>query len=251
MWAKLSATIATLALIITACGGGGAAPPPPTPDPLLADLQGKPVELVTEDNVNLKATYYPPGGTAAKAPAVLLLHMLNSNKESWQDFAPVLQNTGYAVLALDLRGHGESSNANFNYTFMDRDADAALAWLRARPEINAEKIGIVGASIGANLALRAGSRNTNVKSVVLLSPGLDYRGVTTLDALAEYGQRPVMIVAAENDTYAADSSRTLNSQALGQHQLQIYPGADHGTNLLSAQAGLTPMILSWFATTMP
>lgn len=250
MWVKLSAVITALALTITACGG--AAPPPtPTPDPMLADLQPKPVDLVTEDNVNLKATYYPAAGAAAQAPALLLLHMLNSNKESWQDFAPALQEAGYAVLALDLRGHGESSNANFNYVFMDRDADAGLRWLRTRPEINAEKTGIVGASIGANLALRSGSRTPQIKSVVLLSPGLDYRGVTTLDVLATYGQRPIMIVAAENDSYAANSSRTLNSQALGQHQLQIYPGADHGTNLLSAQAGLTPMILSWFATTMP
>jgi hypothetical protein len=59
-----------------------------------------------------------------------------------------------------------------------------------------------------------------------------------------------MIVAADNDTYAADSARTLNSQALGQHQLQIYPGKDHGTDIYQAQAGLKPMMLAWFGSTL-
>ena len=119
-----------------------------------------------------------------------------------------------------------------------------------RQEIDGDRIGIAGASIGANLALRGGSRYEQVKSVVMLSPGLDYRGITTLDALTRYGQRAVMIVATERDTYSADSARTLNSQALGQHQLQIYPGSDHGTNIFQAQAGLQPMMLAWFKTTL-
>lgn len=109
---------------------------------------------------------------------------------------------------------------------------------------------MAGADLGANLALRAGSRHTKVKSIALLSPGLDYKGIKTVEALSAYGQRPVIIVAAENDTYAADSARTLNSRALGQHQLQIYPGSDRGTNLLKAQAGLRPMLLAWFASTL-
>lgn len=84
----------------------------------------------------------------------------------------------------------------------------------------------------------------------MLSPGLDYQGLTTLEALATYGRRPVMIVATERDVYAADSARTLNTQALGQHKLQIYPGSDHGTNIFQAQVGLEPMMLAWFASTL-
>ena len=100
------------------------------------------------------------------------------------------------------------------------------------------------------------SRNSN-QIMVLANPmdafaveNTGYRGVTTLEALKLYEQRPILIVAAEKDTYAADSSRTLNSQALGQHRLQIYPNADHGTDILIAQAGLQPMMLSWFGTTL-
>jgi dienelactone hydrolase len=197
----------------------------------------------------LKAVYYPPKNPNLRNPALLLLPMLNSGKEAWQNFAGAAQEGGHAVLALDLRGQGESGGVQ-DFGVMDQDIDVALNWLASRPEIAGDRIGLVGADLGANLALRAGSRHTQVKSVALLSPGLDYKGLTTLEALSAYGQRPVIIVAAENDLYAADSARTLNSQALGQHQLQIYPGSDHGINLLSAQAGLQPMLLAWFASTL-
>lgn len=250
MPAKLTVLFLLLALGLVACGQTTEASPTPTPDPLLADTTPKPVEFNTEDGITIKGTYYPSETIKTGAPALLLVHMLNSNKEAWQGFATASQKAGYGVLAIDLRGHGESGGRKFEYGNMENDLDAALSWLTSRPELNKDRIGIAGASIGGNLALRTASRYAKVKSVVMLSPGLDYRGVTTLDALAQYGQRPVMIVAAENDTYAADSARTLNSQALGQHQLQIYPGSDHGTNLFQAQAGLQPMMLAWFASTL-
>jgi len=224
-------------------------PPPPTVDPLVSDSTPKPVNLTTEDSLALKATYYPPTNLQLKAPVLLLVHMVNSSREAWQGFALTAQREGYAVLTIDLRGHGESDGSPF-FEQMDQDLDAAIQWLRNRPEVDSERIGLAGASLGANLALRAGSRFDQVKSVAMLSPGLEYRGVTTIEALQGYGQRPVMFVAAEQDIYAADSARTLNSQSLGQHQLQIYPGADHGTALLQAQAGLQPMLLAWFKTTL-
>jgi dienelactone hydrolase len=133
---------------------------------------------------------------------------------------------------------------------MDRDVTAALTWLFGRPEINRERIGIAGASIGANLALRGGANHPEVKSVAMLSPGLDYRNVTTLDALATYDRRAVIIIATERDVYSADSANTLNSQALGEHRLQIYPGVEHGTDIFQAQAGLQPMLLAWFQSTL-
>ncbi len=238
-----------LFIILPACGQAQSKPTA-TPDPLLADSSSKGVEFTTEDDVLLKATYYPSETIKSNAPAILLIHMLNSTKESWETFAIAAQQAGYAVLAVDLRGHGESESRHFDFAAMDNDVDAALNWLTSRPEIDQNRIGIAGASIGANLGLRGAGRHSRVKSVVLLSPGLDYRGVTTIEALTQYGQRPIMIVAAENDHYAADSSRTLNSQALGQHQLQIYPDATHGTNIFKTQAGLQPMMLSWFGTTL-
>jgi pimeloyl-ACP methyl ester carboxylesterase len=248
---RLSLFLSALLLLfsLTACSSSSSNPAPAAaPDPLLVDSSPKPVELTTEDQLSIKATYYPV--TNSPAPALLLVHMVNSNKDVWQKFATTAQQDGYAVLAIDLRGHGESSGESYDYDAMPVDVATALNWLTNRPEIAADRIGLVGASIGANLVLNAAGNDTNIKSVILLSPGLDYSGITANAALASYDKRPVMFVAAENDTYSADSARTLNSLALGQHQLQIYPGNDHGTALLNAQAGLTPMMLAWFKTTL-
>ncbi len=250
MLPKISVLFALLMWVLAACTQATQPPPTPTVDPLLADDTPKAVEFNTQDGVAIRGVYYPSITIKTAAPALLLVHMLNSNKESWQNFAAAAQQAGYAVLAIDLRGHGQSDGRNFDFSLMDNDLDAAINWLSARPELNQNRLGLIGASIGANLALRAGSRYAQVKTVVLLSPGLDYRGVTSLEALGKYGQRPVMLVAAEKDTAATDSARTLNSRALGQHQLQIYPGSDHGTAIFQAQAGLQPMLLAWLASTI-
>ena len=248
----LRKTVSLILLIMLFSACSQQAPPAevPTADPLTANSTPKPVELTTRDGVVLKSTYYPSETIKSNAPGLILLHMVRSNKESWETFAKAAQQAGYAVLVPDLRGHGENEEKNFNYIQMDQDVEAAISWMINRPEIDNDKIGIAGASIGGNLGLLVAGENPKVKSVVMLSPGLNYNEVISVDALANYGQRPVMFVATEKDTYSADSARTLNAQALGQHQLQIYPGTEHGTDILQAQAGLQPMMLSWFATTM-
>lgn len=240
-----------LTILLAACTQESSPPPAaPTADPLTTNTMPKPVEITTKDSTVLKGTYYPSETIKSNAPGLLLIHMANSNQEVWKPFAKAAQQAGYAILTLDLRGHGESGGNKYNYLLMDQDVEAGLNWMQSRPEINGDKIGIAGASIGANLGLQLASKNPKVKSVVLLSPGLNYDEITTIDALSSYGQRPVMFVAAEKDTYAADSVRTLNSQALGQHQMQIYPGTEHGTDIFLAQAGLQPMMLAWFGTTI-
>lgn len=250
MITKVIFPLILMALIVSACGQQATpAPPTATVDPLVADASPKAVEFQTKDNITIKGTYYPPANPQVKSPAILLIHMLGSRKESWQNFAVSAQEAGYAVLAIDLRGHGESGGGQA-YAQMDNDVDAALFWLIARPETDGDRIGIAGASIGANLAVRGGSRYPQVKSVVMLSPGLDYQGVTSAEALSQYGQRAAMIVATENDRLAVEPARILNSRALGQHQLQIYPGNQHGTDIFQAQAGLTPMMLAWFKSTV-
>lgn len=64
----------------------------------------------TVDQVELKGTWYT-GSRGPKSPCVLLLHELggDSHQEGWADLAVELQKKGFAVLAFDFRGHGEST----------------------------------------------------------------------------------------------------------------------------------------------
>src|SRR2546428_11974710 len=66
----------------------------------------------TFDLVELHASFELPLGVPAPIPAVLLLHGYGEDRSAWKDFSKELLNRGWAVMALDLRGHGESRLKN-------------------------------------------------------------------------------------------------------------------------------------------
>ena len=75
--------------------------------PVLAE--SRVVDLQTSDGVNLKASYTSPGRTG---PAMLLIHQCNMDRSSWKPISDDLVSSGIHVLALDLRGFGESDGAD-------------------------------------------------------------------------------------------------------------------------------------------
>lgn len=204
------------------------------------------VSFKTSDGITIAGTYYMAPGE--DAPGIILLHMLSKNRGDWAEFAKTLQAAGYTVLAIDLRGHGDSdlswkrfSDADFNDMVLDV---AAAKKFLVEEGVSGDDLAIIGGSIGANVALKYAADDKEINGVVLLSPGLDYKGVKTEEAITAYGKRPVLIVASRDDLYAAESSKKLHSLALGKSELKIYPGGAHGTSIISAQnAG--PMILDW------
>jgi pimeloyl-ACP methyl ester carboxylesterase len=205
------------------------------------------VTLTTSDGITINGTYY--NTSEEGSPGVILLHMLSRNRNDWQEFARDLQDLDYRVLAIDLRGHGESDldwkefMPGEGFTDMLMDVTASKEYLLE--EGTGEKdIVIIGGSIGSNLALNYAAGDKDIKGVVLLSPGLDYRGVQTEETMVAYGERPIFIIASEGDTYSADSSRKLYSLAKGDAKIKIYPADAHGTWILQSQNS-GEMILEW------
>jgi dienelactone hydrolase len=219
------------------------------------------VSFMTDDGVKIVANYFRPHKMKGKnAPVVILLPMMNHTKESYNNLAGELIGHGYVVLALDLRGHGESvrfpagerrwsSFDEAEFGNMVDDVRAAVKYLGGKPEANTARIAIIGASIGANVALRYSVENKNVRTVVLLSPGLDYHGVTTEDAIAKYGTRAIFIVASENDSQSVGGAQKLYDLATDAkpRKIKIYRGSAHGTDIFSAQAGLASIIVAWLS----
>lgn len=207
------------------------------------------VGLVAEDGTKIAGVFYSPAGVR---PAVLLLHMLDRSKEDWDDFATALVERGFAALAIDLRGHGQSEGnwrdfGEADFRAMELDTKAAVAWLREQRSVDRERIAIVGASIGANTALNYASRDSAIKAVALLSPGLSYRGVSTESTILSY-DRPLLIVASKGDDYSASSSRELYARsplAPEQKMLVIYSGTAHGTKMFIAEPALEGLLLDW------
>ncbi|MBN2471639.1 MAG: alpha/beta fold hydrolase [Anaerolineae bacterium] len=208
----------------------------------------EPVEVTLEaaDGLLLVGDYYaaaPQAGEEA-APAVLLLHMLGSARIMWRPLVPALAEAGYAVLAVDMRGHGETRGAR-DWPLAEQDVQAWLDWLRAQEGIDPARLNIVGASIGANLALRGMANDAEIVTAVALSPGLDYQGVTTEDALATIAKRPVYLVVGQRDRSSAESVRALAGQLAGAGMARFFDSFEHGTSLLLEQDTLAPSIVGW------
>ncbi len=189
----------------------------------------------------LAALYWSPARSGAtKVPAVILLHMLGRSKEDWRGFGDFLEKNGYAAIALDLRGGGDAGKAK-----LVGDARAAYEYLVRRPEVDAARIGVVGASIGANGALWFAVEESRVRCTALLSPGLDYHGITTEPAITQM-RRPVLLVASTDDLYSAETVRRLERLAPGSKAVKIFSRGGHGTEIFQAGVGLDQELLSFF-----
>jgi dienelactone hydrolase len=212
------------------------------------------VSIRTDDGVTLAATWYEPA--SRPGPAVILVHMLNHSRRDWEAVAERLASEGIGALAFDLRGHGESTAApppvagsQSEYAGMVLDVRAARRYLAQRSDVQQGRVGVVGASIGANLAALAASADATIASLALLSPSVDYRGLR-LDAAARKVKRPMLLVAGDDDPYALRSARELQKDGGGPREIVILKQAGHGTVMFSRDPGLTGLLVDWFRRTL-
>jgi pimeloyl-ACP methyl ester carboxylesterase len=213
------------------------------------------VTLRTDDGLTLAATWYEP--VSRPAPAVILVHMLNRSRGEWEGFAQRLVSENIAALAIDLRGHGESSPAPIaadpaaaDYSSMVLDVRAARRFLAQRVEVQQSRVGIAGASIGANLAALTASTDLTVASLALLSPSLDYRGLRIEAPLRKVADRPVLLVASDDDPYALRSAKDLQKAGAGIRELLVLKQAGHGASMLSRDPDLARALVDWFRRTL-
>jgi dienelactone hydrolase len=221
------------------------------------------VSFLTDDSVFIVGTYYSPAASNKKTStdAIILLHMLGRDRNDWNSFASTLTNStnGYPALAIDLRGYGESVNQNGraisfqsftpdDFNKMMLDIKAAKKFLVTQKGINPNYIAIVGASIGANVALKYAAMDPSIKAVVPLSPGLDYKGVTTFDTIKKY-MNPIYIATAGKDPIAGSDPQTLCNEINCGNHLKVYQDSrSHGTDMFldsSLNPSLDKLIISW------
>jgi uncharacterized protein len=172
-------TVATLFLAgCTSRGQTSSAPPSSAASPSSSpsNVAANPSEEAvrfTNGNITLAGTLVLPQGTA-QHPAVVLFH--GSGPQSRDLFtAHWFAAQGFAALAYDKRGVGESTGNFRAVPFMDicDDGLAALAYLKSRREIDSQHIGVWGLSQGGWLGPLAASRSADVAFVIAVSgPGV-------------------------------------------------------------------------------
>ena len=120
--------------------------------------------------------------------AVVLLHGAGSTRTAVLDQAAVLGSHGYGVLMVDARGHGDSGGRGMDFGWYgERDVTAALNFLTNQSEVTADRIGIVGLSMGGEAAIGAAGADSRVRAVV--AEGATTRVAADKAYLAAYGLR--------------------------------------------------------------
>ena len=205
------------------------------------------IEIEASDGLQLIGDFYLEESDEP-VPALILLHMLNSNRTAYEPFIAEAYSEPYAILNVDMRGHGETGGS-VDWVLAEQDVQAIFDWLREQEGIAPEQIAIVGASIGSNLAMIGCGNDAACVTSIALSPGLDYRGVEPANAIPLYEDRPLLIVGAQQDAYTADSVRAFATNANGNIAMRLYTGSDHGTRLFAGehQDSVTDLILNWLA----
>ncbi len=211
------------------------------------------IKFESADKVEIIGTFYE--SPKANSPAVLMLHQWESNRKSYEEFAKRLQAKGFGILSIDGRGFGESvkttdgktvapSRTDETVNGMKADTSAAFDFLAKQKNVDAARIGIIGASYGSSLAIIYAAENPKVKAVALLSPGLNYFGnMPTMPAVKSYGSRPLLLVAAEDDKESADSVRKLKeSGANEKYEVKIFDKGGHGTGIFKTKVGLEDLL---------
>ncbi len=221
----------------TAAGGRGA-------DGVAAEAGGRGVTLTSLDGTPLTGELYE--ASSRPAPGVVLIHMLTRNKGDWDSLANRIQDAGITALAIDLRGHGGSSGSPQALPAMVQDVRAAVQWLSARQGVRPGAIGIVGASLGASLALLAAVDLPMVRAIGLVSPSLDYRGLRTdTGLLKKIGARSIWLAASADDPLALRTLRDFASEPSGPREQMVSSHAGHGTSLLTADHEVGRALVDW------
>jgi uncharacterized protein len=122
-------------------------------------------QRVTFESSSLKLSgvvHLPDGLPAsAKVPAVIVLHGFGSNKNAANVQIPckMLNDWGYAAMRFDMRSCGDSEGEFGHILCLDQVEDTlnALGFLQQHPNIDPSRIGVLGSSFGAAVALYAGS----------------------------------------------------------------------------------------------
>jgi dienelactone hydrolase len=134
-----------------------------TSTPAAVALEYESVTLTTNDGVEL-AAWYVPGTNGA---GVVVTHGAGSTRSNVLDQAAVLAGSGYTLVLIDARGHGDSSGTAMDFGWYgDEDIGAGTEYLASRPEVDDGRIGVVGFSMGGEEAIGAAAADERIRAVV-------------------------------------------------------------------------------------
>ncbi len=232
------------------------------------------VSLVTADKTPL-AGWYAAGENGA---CILLIHGSNENLASLSNHAAFLTDAGYGVLALALRGHGDSGGRG-NALGWDcgQDVSAAVSYLQSK---GVERIGALGLSLGGEVLLASAADEPSLRAIV--ADGATYHSLadylelpsnrslwrswttrvmyastvlftgqrpperTILQSISQAADTKFLLIAAGTNPNESDYGALYEAAANGRAELWAVPNAGHTQGLFVSPEEYRSRVLAFF-----
>jgi len=206
------------------------APGNPTAAPLDDILELHTVTFDTADGATISGELYGSGKTA------VIFSMMGNCKPGWREFAQITGAQGFLTLTYPWRGCRASSVDEALIQKFLEDTRAAITFMRQQ---GAEKIILVGASLGGAASAKLALESQASGIVILASPPSIPQWDFEIQPADLNTDIPKLFITAENDkTVPAGATRELYDLAAEPKEWQTYPGSAHGTDLFEGERGM-------------
>ena len=192
----------------------------------------------TSGGHRIRAEWFPAGSGASPAanpvPALLLLHGADGlayGGDRYRLAAGIVAGSGYHVGLLHYLDRTGDRRVDYgalrqNYPLWSETVRDGVTWLAGQPGVAAERLGLVGVSLGAALALSTAASDSRIRAVVAYSGPVP-------DDLPASGAKlpPTLVLHGEADRIVSSSHarrlEALLKEAGTPHEVQLYPGQGH------------------------
>ncbi|MDO8444667.1 MAG: alpha/beta fold hydrolase [Deltaproteobacteria bacterium] len=233
------------------------------------NLRYEEVSFQSTDGVRLKG-WFINGSGEGRLPTIIVCHGLGANRSDFTELSAGLSRDGYSVLIFDFRGHGESEKKASSFGYLEQnDLLGALRYVKTRNDVDKEKIGVYGFSMGGAVAILTAAETDEIKAVIsdssytslkeqgkrlfagsplpsflFLKPlvwmyevffRIDADDISPVSRIGEISPRGVMIIGggADEQMPSSDAMR-LFSAAREPKEIWLIPGAVHGGTVYMA-----------------
>ncbi|MCX7310299.1 MAG: alpha/beta fold hydrolase [Alphaproteobacteria bacterium] len=124
------------------------------------------------DGLKLAGIVRVPAGVreGERRPAFIVMHGFGTNMNCYNEIAidKMLHDLGYVTMRFDMRGCGLSEGESGRIICLEEvsDASSALTFLQSHPNVDPVRIGMIGSSFGAAVAVYVGGVDSRVAAVI-------------------------------------------------------------------------------------
>jgi fermentation-respiration switch protein FrsA (DUF1100 family) len=243
------------------------------------DLHPEAVTIQSRTGIAIAGRFFP----GSSWTTIILSHGYGDNQEQMLPWANFLHQAGYSIFTYDMRNRGASGGDAITVGALEQeDLLSVIDYVAARPDIDPNKIGAMGVSLGGVTTILAAARDQRIKAVVddcgftditsVLETAFDYflhlppypfapisvkiaelrtgqqiSKVRAVDVVGQISPRPIFIIHGLDDPAVPPSHSERMYAAAGQpKQVWFVPGAKHNGSRQVAGAEYEQRVVAFF-----